>query len=98
MSQFGLQNLKDKVYEQMNEANDKITKADADRAVKAVLESIQQAVTDGEKVILQGFGTFEKTKRSARTGNNPQTGEKMEIAAHNTVHFKVSKAFKEAVN
>ena len=52
----------------------------------------------GEKVTLTGFGTFETVERSARTGINPATGEKILIPESKAVKFKAGKAFKEAVN
>lgn len=75
-----------------------ITKASAGRIVTLVAESIKESVAAGEKVTLTGFGTFETVERSARTGINPATGEKILIPASKAVKFKAGKAFKEAVN
>ena len=58
-----------------------ITKADAGRAVDATIATITEALVKGDKVPLVGFGTFAISKRAARTGRNPQTGETVEIAA-----------------
>ena len=55
-------------------------------------------VKKGRKVQLVGFGTFELSKRAARKGRNPQTGEAMKIKASKTPKFKPGKAFKDAVN
>lgn len=71
------------------------TKKDADAAVKATLESIEEALRAGEKVQLIGFGTFEVKERAAREGRNPQTGEKMIVAASRSVHFKPSSNLKK---
>ena len=75
-----------------------LTNAQADAALEAVLTSITNAVADGDKVTLPGFGTFEARKREARTGRNPQTGEEMQIAASTAPAFKAGSAFKAAVN
>ena len=71
-------------------------------AASAVLESFVSSVTaalkkkDG-KVTLVGFGTFEKSRRKARKGRNPQTGEPIKIKAHNVVKFKAGKKLRDAV-
>jgi DNA-binding protein HU-beta len=69
----------------------------ADAVVGAVLSSIADAVSKGDKVTLSGFGTFERRHRAARTGRNPQTGDTIEIAASNAPAFKPAAAFKRAV-
>lgn len=73
------------------------TKAGAERAVEAVLESIKKGVKKDKAVQLIGFGTFSIAKRAARTGINPQTGEKIKIKASKTVKFKPGAGFKSAV-
>ena len=75
-----------------------LTKADAARAVDATFEVITGALAKGDKVPLVGFGTFAVSKRAARTGRNPQTGEVVNIAARNAVTFKAGSALKESVN
>ena len=72
-----------------------ISKKDADAALKAFIDNVENAVKAGEKVQLVGFGTFESRERSAREGKNPQTGEKIKIAACKVPAFKAGKAFKE---
>ena len=74
-----------------------ISKKDADKAVAAVLASIEEALVAGEKVALIGFGTFEVKERAARTGHNPKTGEAIEIAAAKLPSFKAGAALKNAV-
>ena len=56
-----------------------LSKKDADAAVKAVIDAVTEALKDGEKVALVGFGTFEVKTRAARTGKNPRTGEVINI-------------------
>lgn len=75
-----------------------LTKADANRAIDAFLETVKEALVEGNKVPLVGFGTFQTTERAAREGRNPQTGETVQIAARTAVSFKAGAALKEAVN
>lgn len=75
-----------------------ISKKDAEKAVKAFTDVISDELVKGEKVQLVGFGTFEVTKRPAREGRNPKTGELMPIAASNAPKFKAGKALKDMVN
>lgn len=65
--------------------------------VDAVIEAIQNALVEGEKVAIAGFGSFEAVERAARTARNPRTGEEIEVAASKAVKFKPGKALKEAV-
>lgn len=74
-----------------------LSKKDAEKAVAAVLDAIEEAVAGGDKVQLVGFGTFEIRERAARTGRNPQTGAEIKIAASKQPVFKAGKAFKDAV-
>ncbi len=73
------------------------TKKDAEKAVSAVLASIEEALSGGEKVQLVGFGTFEIRNRAARKGRNPQTGQEIKIAATKVPVFKAGKALRESV-
>lgn len=75
-----------------------LTKADAARALDATLESITESLKKGEKVALVGFGTFATSKRDARNGRNPKTGEVVKIAARTAATFKAGSKLKEAVN
>lgn len=74
-----------------------LTKKDAGQAVDAVFNSITEALKDGDKVQLIGFGNFEVRERSARKGRNPQTGEEIEIAASKVPAFKPGKALKDGI-
>ncbi|MFO7245673.1 MAG: HU family DNA-binding protein [Thermaerobacter sp.] len=74
-----------------------LTKKDTEKAVNAVVETIEQALANGEKVSLVGFGTFEVRSRKARTGRNPQTGATIEIPASRVPAFRPGKALKERV-
>jgi len=75
-----------------------LSKADATRAVDAVIDTITDTLRKGDSVTLVGFGTFEVRARAARAGRNPQTGETIQIKASNSPAFKAGKAFKDAVN
>ena len=79
-------------------AKTELSKKDAEAAVNAVLASITDALAEGDKVALVGFGTFEVAERAAREGRNPKTGETMPIAASKTPKFKAGKALKDMVN
>lgn len=75
-----------------------LSKASAGRALDAMVDSVTNALKDGDQVVLVGFGTFSVKERAARTGRNPQTGEPIEIAAAKVPSFKAGKALKDAVN
>ena len=75
-----------------------LSKADAGRAVDAVVSSIASSLQKGEQVSVVGFGTFSVKHRAARAGRNPRTGETIQIAASNVPGFKAGKALKDAVN
>ena len=74
-----------------------LPKKDADAAITALVDVITEALKEGEKVQLVGFGTFELRKRSARTGHNPRTQEPMEIGETVVPVFKAGKILKDAV-
>jgi len=73
------------------------TKKEAQEAVNAVLSTITKALKKKDSVTLVGFGTFRVDKRKARTGRNPQTGEKIKIKARNVPKFAPGKALKDAI-
>ena len=78
-------------------AKAEMTKKDAEKAVNAVISSIQGALAKKDKVQLVGFGTFEVRQRAARTGRNPQTGKEIKIAATKVPAFKPGKSLKDSV-
>ncbi len=75
-----------------------LSKKDAEKAYGAFVDTITDALKKGEKIQLVGFGTFEVKERAARTGLNPQTKEKIEIAASKAPAFKAGKGFKDVFN
>ena len=74
------------------------SKKDAEKAVSAMIETIEEQVADGQDVRIVGFGTFERRERKERTGCDPRTNEKITIPASKVPAFKAGKAFKDAVD
>ncbi|NKB62697.1 MAG: DNA-binding protein HU [Gammaproteobacteria bacterium] len=75
-----------------------LSRSDAANAVDAVLDSVANALANGDMVSLIGFGTFSVNHRAARTGRNPRTGETISIAASSVPKFKAGKGLKDKVN
>ena len=75
-----------------------LTKQDSEKALNAVVETITEALSAGEKVQIIGFGSFEVRNRPARTGRNPRTGEEIKVAACKAPAFSTGKALKDSVN
>ncbi len=73
------------------------TKQEAEKAVEAVIKSIQESLTKGDRVILKGLGIFSVRERGARTGRNPQTGATIQIPAKKVPVFKPSQILREAI-
>lgn len=73
------------------------TKADAERAVETVIDSVINEVSKGGEVSIAGLGIFVAKARPARTGRNPRTGEAVKIAATRVPKFRAAKGFKDAV-
>ncbi len=74
-----------------------ISKAAAEKSLTGMQEAITDALSSGDKVTLVGFGTFSISERAARQGRNPQTGEKIQIAARKVARFKPGSKLVEAV-
>lgn len=74
-----------------------ISKVAADKALAAFIETVEGELKAGGEVSLVGFGTFKVANRAARTGINPKTKEKIQIAASKAPVFKAGKAFKDAL-
>jgi DNA-binding protein HU-beta len=73
-------------------------KGEAERTVNIVLDDIVNALKQGERVNISGFGTFSVSSRQARTGRNPKTGESIEISASRSAKFKAGKQLKDSLN
>jgi DNA-binding protein HU-beta len=78
--------------------NADISKADAGRALEALIKVVKKTLKSGDNVAIVGFGTFSVRKRAARTGRNPQTGATLKIKASKNPAFKAGKALKDSVN
>ena len=75
-----------------------LSKKDSEIVVNTVFRSIIDALTDGDKVELRGFGSFRTRKRQSRTGRNPKTGDKVEVPEKKVPFFKPGKNLKKLVN
>jgi DNA-binding protein HU-beta len=75
-----------------------VSKADAERTIGAFFDHVTKATKKGDKISWPGFGSFSTTKRAARTGRNPQTGEPVKIAASTAMKFTPSSTLKAALN
>ena len=75
-----------------------ISKKDSEKALKAFIDVVTEQLKNDDQVQLVGFGTFEVSKRAAREGRNPQTGQTMKIDACKAPKFKAGKALKDAIN
>ncbi len=94
----GLQNMNKSQLIDAVVAKSGMKKKDAEVALNALTASIAEAMKNGEKVQLVGFGTFEVKERGARTGRNPKTGETIEVPASKHPAFSASKALKDQLN
>lgn len=74
-----------------------LTKSDAKKALDAFVSATADALKSGDRVTLIGFGSFSVSKRSARTGRNPQTGKEIKIAAKKVVKFKAGAELSDSV-
>ena len=66
--------------------------------VEAIFATISNALSSGNRVEIRGFGAFSVKEKAARTGRNPRTGEPVQIAAKNAIHFKAGKDLKTSIN
>lgn len=88
---------KNEIIDAMAQAAD-ISKNAATRALDAFIDAVTASLSSGKDVVLVGFGSFTTSKRAARTGRNPQTGEMMNIPAAIVARFRAGKKLKDAVN
>lgn len=75
-----------------------ISKSEAQAALDSFVENVKKSLKKNQKVTLVGFGTFSTSKRAARTGRNPQTGNPIKIPAKKVAKFTAGKALKDAIN
>ena len=75
-----------------------LPKSQAEGALNALIETVEATVAAGERIVLPGFGTWERRERSAREARNPQTGEMIKVPAAKVPAFKAGQKFKDRVN
>jgi DNA-binding protein HU-beta len=75
-----------------------LTKSDSEKSVNAVFKGISATLAKGDEARFVGFGTFSVSKRKARTGRNPRTGEALKIAASSVARFRAGKELKDHIN
>ncbi len=75
-----------------------LTKSDSEKAVNAVFKGITTSLSKGDEARFVGFGTFSVSKRKARTGRNPRTGDALKIAASSVARFRAGKELKDKIN
>jgi integration host factor subunit beta len=75
-----------------------MTRKDSEVIVDTLFESVIQALKEGDKLEVRGFGSFRVRQRNARVGRNPKTGEKVEVPAKRVPYFKPSKELKDLIN
>ena len=75
-----------------------LTEVEAEKLIKAAIDTFTEALAEGERVFLPGFGTFAPVVRAARKGRNPKTGEELSLPACNAIKFTAAKRLKGALN
>lgn len=90
--------LRSELVAKLTEENDHLRQEDIERVVAVILGQIGEALADGGRVELRGFGTFSVRKREARIGRNPRTGDPVEVAAKSVPFFKAGKELRARVN
>ncbi|MBT6314001.1 MAG: integration host factor subunit beta [Alphaproteobacteria bacterium] len=89
---------KSELIARLIELNPHLTPRDAERVVATVFGEIADALADGDRVELRGFGAFSVKKRDARVGRNPRTGETVQVGVKNAPYFKTGKELRERLN
>ncbi|OJX12271.1 MAG: integration host factor subunit beta [Caedibacter sp. 37-49] len=86
------------LVERILEVNSSLTVAQAEKSVTAVLDEISNALAEGTRVELRGFGVFTIRKRQARAGRNPRTGQSVKVEAKSVPFFKAGKQLRDRLN
>ena len=76
----------------------RLTQKDADAAARALLQAMSDALEQGQRIEIRGFGSFSVTRRNPRLGRNPRTGQSVAIPERRVPHFKPGKALRDAVD
>lgn len=74
-----------------------LTEAEAEKLIKAAIDTFTEALAEGERIFLPGFGTFAPVARAARKGRNPKTGEELSLPACNAIKFTAAKRLRDAM-
>ena len=89
---------KSELIEKLTDENDVLNKREAEMIVNSIFDSIGQALVDGDRVEIRGFGSFTVREREAREARNPKSGDIVRISAKKTPFFKTGKELRERVN
>lgn len=89
---------KSELIEKIAAVQSQLSSKDVELAVKTMLDHMAEALADGERIEIRGFGSFSLHYRAPRLGRNPKTGEKVELAGKYVPHFKPGKELRERVN
>jgi len=84
--------------EKISERLQGLTKKQMAAIINTIFEKMKEVLGKGEKIEIRGFGNFRLKNRRARIARNPKTGEKVAVSSRKTVHFKIGKAFHNALN
>ena len=90
--------IKSELIQKLAEENPHLFQRDVERIVSAVFDEITDALANGDRVELRGFGAFSVKHRDARTGRNPRTGESVEVPAKRAPFFKTGKDLRDRMN
>ena len=90
--------IRSELVEKIAEANPHLYKRDVERIVSTVFNEIIEALADGDRVELRGFGAFSVKKRDARIGRNPRTGESVQVEEKHVPFFKTGKLLRDRLN
>ena len=89
---------KSELIQRLAEANPHLYQRDVERIVTTIFDEITNALADGDRVELRGFGAFSVKERGARTGRNPRTGESVSVPSKFIPYFKTGKQLREKLN
>ncbi|MDV7339940.1 integration host factor subunit beta [Terasakiella sp. A23] len=89
---------KSELIARLAEANPHLFQRDVERIVSTIFDEITQALADGDRVELRGFGAFSVKTRGSRTGRNPRTGESVDVGEKSVPYFKTGKKLRERLN
>lgn len=89
---------KSELINRLAERNPHLVAADAELAVKTILDAMMQSLLDGKRIEIRGFGSFSLNYRPPRVGRNPKTGEKVTVDGKHVPHFKAGKELRDRVD